>query len=191
VYNRTVVSNTTVGFHALFSTPRAIITPQPALPHSVGTRPELVTRPTVLVPCFRTPPVAAIPRLVLERCSPTQPASRTRPLVGKHFSQTRPDSTTRPMVFPRSPETTTGNHNTANGDEALGSNTTGNFNTTDGAHSLENNTIGSVFGQSSFEGTAVFINSTGKLGTITSSWRFKKRLSRWQRPAKDSLRSNQ
>ena len=77
------------------------------------------------------------------------------------------------MVFPRSPETTTGNHNTANGDEAVGSNTTGNFNTTDGAHSLENNTIGSVFGQSSFEGTAVFINSTGKLGTITSSWRFK------------------
>ena len=47
------------------------------------------------------------------------------------------------MVFPRSPETTTGNHNTANGDEALGSNTTGNFNTTDGAHSLENNTTGS------------------------------------------------
>ena len=97
--------NTAIGFHALFSTPGAIITPQPALPHSVGTRPELVTRPTVLVPCFRTPPVAAIPRLVLERCSPTQPASRTRPLVGKHFSQTRPDSTTRPMVFPRSPET--------------------------------------------------------------------------------------
>ena len=91
-----------------------------------------------------------------------------------------------------------GKHNTANGDEALGSNTTGNFNTTDGAHSLENNTtgsgntannvicigieganvsnscfIGSVFGQTSFEETAVFINSTGKLGTITSSWRFK------------------
>ena len=44
MYNRTVVSNTTVGFHALFSTPGAIITPQPALPHSVATRP--VTRNT-------------------------------------------------------------------------------------------------------------------------------------------------
>ena len=94
---------------------------------------------------------------------------------------------------------TTGNHNTANGDEALGSNTTGNFNTTDGAHSLENNVttannvicigigvnganisnscfIGSVFGQTSSGGTAVFINSSGKLGTITSSRRFKKEI---------------
>jgi len=36
--------------------------------------------------------------------------------------------------------------------------------------------IGSVFGQTSFEGTPVFINSTGKLGTITSSWRFKEEI---------------
>jgi hypothetical protein len=107
---------------------------------------------------------------------------------------------------------TTGNHNTANGDEALGSNTIGNFNTTDGAHSLENNAtgsgntalgfgagdnvttannvicigsgveganvsnscyIGSVFGQPPPGGTAVFINSSGKLGTMISSRRFK------------------
>jgi Chaperone of endosialidase len=101
---------------------------------------------------------------------------------------------------------TVGNHNTANGDEALGSNTTGSFNTTDGAHSLENNTTGigntalgfgagdnvttannvicigagvegaNVFGQTSSGGTAVFINSTGKLGTIVSSRRFKEEI---------------
>ena len=33
--------------------------------------------------------------------------------------------------------------------------------------------IGQIFGQTSSAGTAVFINSTGKLGTATSSRRFK------------------
>src|SRR6476661_4021312 len=93
---------------------------------------------------------------------------------------------------------TTGNHNTANGDEALGNNTTGSGNTALGFGAGDNVTtannvicigvganganvsnscfIGSVFGQTSSGGTAVFINSTGKLGTITSSRRFKEEI---------------
>jgi hypothetical protein len=89
----------------------------------------------------------------------------------------------------------TGNDNTAVGDDALLGNTTGNNNVALGAGaglavSTANNVIcigtlvqgenvsngcyiGSVFGQTSAEGTAVFINSNGKLGTMTSSQRFK------------------
>ncbi len=95
---------------------------------------------------------------------------------------------------------TTGNHNTADGDEALTGNTTGNFNTTCGAHSLIHNTtgsgntvlgfdtgnsittanngcfIGNIFGATSTAGIAVFINSSGQLGTVTSSRRFKEEI---------------
>jgi len=94
---------------------------------------------------------------------------------------------------------TFGNH-TGNGDTALGSlalesNTTGNNNTAlgyqaGGSISTADNVIcigafvsgtnvsnscyiGSIFGQTSSGGSAVFINSTGKLGTSTSSQRFK------------------
>ncbi len=76
--------------------------------------------------------------------------------------------------------TTTGQHNTATGDEALGSNTTGSFNTADGGHALENNTgtgnTANVFNRTSAVGAAVFVNSSGKLGTITSSRRFKEEI---------------
>jgi Chaperone of endosialidase len=90
---------------------------------------------------------------------------------------------------------TTGNTNMAIGNSALNSNTTGSDNTVIGFNSgfavttansvicigarvagaNVSNTcyIGSIFGQTSSAGTAVFINSDGKLGTTTSSKRFK------------------
>jgi len=90
---------------------------------------------------------------------------------------------------------TTGLRNTAVGSKALFSNTTGNFNIAVGLSAGVNVTtannvicigaqllgenvsnscyIGSIFGQTSADGTAVFINSNGKLGTATSSRRFK------------------
>src|SRR6478672_8631724 len=90
---------------------------------------------------------------------------------------------------------TTGVGNTANGDGALNSNTTGSGNTAvgDGAGAAatgnnnvyigpgmngvagENNAcyIASIFGQTSANGIPVLINSNSKLGTATSSVRFK------------------
>jgi hypothetical protein len=90
---------------------------------------------------------------------------------------------------------TTGHDNTAIGDDALLGNLTGNNNVALGAGaglavSTANNVIcigqliqgeninnscyiGSIFGQTASDGTAVFINSDGKLGTATSSKRFK------------------
>jgi hypothetical protein len=92
---------------------------------------------------------------------------------------------------------TTGTANTASGEGTLSSNTTGNNNVALGFHAGENQTtgsnnvyigaglvgiagesnacyIGSIFGQTSGGGAAVLINATGKLGTTTSSKRFKK-----------------
>jgi hypothetical protein len=88
---------------------------------------------------------------------------------------------------------TTGTYNTVNNFAALLNNTTGNNNTalgvfaggnvttannvicigTDGANVSNSCYIGSIFGQTSSGGTAVFINSAGKLGTTASSRRFK------------------
>jgi trimeric autotransporter adhesin len=87
---------------------------------------------------------------------------------------------------------TTGSSNTANGAGAL-NNSTGNLNTalgvgaglnvttasnviaigTDGQNVSDSCFIGNIFGATSSGGTAVFINSAGKLGTTTSSRRFK------------------
>jgi len=89
---------------------------------------------------------------------------------------------------------TTGSFNTANGVDALVNNTTGSENTalgvsaganvttannviaigTDGANVSDSCFIGNIFGATASSGTAVFINSSGQLGTVTSSWRFKK-----------------
>jgi hypothetical protein len=93
---------------------------------------------------------------------------------------------------------TTGNNNTAIGEDALNSNTTGNGNTVAGFNSgfavtTANNVIcigagipganadnscfiGSIFGATSSGGTAVFIDSNNKLGTSTSSKRFKEEI---------------
>ena len=90
---------------------------------------------------------------------------------------------------------TTGNFNTTNGAHSLENNTTGIDNTAFGFGAGDNVTtanniicigagvvdanvsnscfIGSVFGRTSSGGTAVFINPNGKLGTATSSRRFK------------------
>jgi hypothetical protein len=90
---------------------------------------------------------------------------------------------------------TTGNFNTTVGAHSLENNTTGSANTALGFGAGDNVTtasnvicigsgvvganasnscfIGSVFGRTSSGGTAVFIDSSGKLGTITSSRRFK------------------
>jgi hypothetical protein len=92
-------------------------------------------------------------------------------------------------------DNTTGLENTAIGFQALSSNTTGRRNTVlgvDAGHAVTtasnviciganlgganiNNTcyIGSIFGQTSSGGSAVLINANGKLGTVTSSRRFK------------------
>jgi hypothetical protein len=92
---------------------------------------------------------------------------------------------------------TTGAHNTANGFETLSSNTTGSdnvalgflagFNQTVGNNNIyigsnilgvagENNScyIASIFGQTSADGIPVLVNSDHKLGTATSSARFKR-----------------
>ena len=91
---------------------------------------------------------------------------------------------------------TTGNSNTAIGKEALNKNLTGSnnvavgdsagYNQSTGSNNIyigagmvgvagENDTcyIGKIWGQTSSGGAAVFINSAGKLGTTTSSRRFK------------------
>ena len=93
---------------------------------------------------------------------------------------------------------TTGNFNTTDGAHSLENNSTGSANTALGFGAGNNVTtagnvicigsgvvganvsnscfIGSVFGQTSSAGAAVFINSSGKLGTITSSRRFKEEI---------------
>jgi hypothetical protein len=88
---------------------------------------------------------------------------------------------------------TTGNSNTANGDSALVNNTSGSGNTALGSGAGSNVTtadavicignagqndsascyIGQIFDRFSSGGTAVFINSDGRLGTTISSRRFK------------------
>jgi Chaperone of endosialidase len=90
-------------------------------------------------------------------------------------------------------QNTTGNFNTAVGEGALTANATGINNTavgvfagagvatasnvicigTAGADVSDSCFIGEIFGQSSPSGTAVFVNSDGKLGTTVSSRRFK------------------
>ncbi len=72
----------------------------------------------------------------------------------------------------------TGNDNTALGENAGGSVTTASNVIIIGAGVLGTNTdnscfIGNIFSQSSPSGTAVFVNSDGKLGTTVSSRRFK------------------
>jgi hypothetical protein len=91
-----------------------------------------------------------------------------------------------------------GNFNTADGAHTLAGNTTGSLNTALGFGAGDNVTtangvicigagvvganvsnscfIGSVFGQTSPGGVAVFIDSSGKLGTSTSSRRFKEEI---------------
>jgi hypothetical protein len=98
---------------------------------------------------------------------------------------------------------TTGSNNTANGIGALVNNTTGSNNTAlgrlagaavatadnvicIGASVLGANVsnscyIGQIFGATSSGGTAVFINSDGKLGTATSSRRFKEEIKPMER----------
>jgi hypothetical protein len=93
---------------------------------------------------------------------------------------------------------TTGNNNTAIGEAALNSNTTGSGNTVVGFNSgfavtTANNVIcigasvaganvndscyiGSIFGATASGGTAVFIDSNNKLGTVVSSKRFKEEI---------------
>src|SRR5207248_675907 len=88
---------------------------------------------------------------------------------------------------------TTGSFNAAIGENALPNNTTGTNNTGVGFGAANNVTtannvicigaagadvdnscyIGNIFNQSSPSGTAVFVNSAGKLGTTVSSRRFK------------------
>jgi hypothetical protein len=90
---------------------------------------------------------------------------------------------------------TIGNSNTAVGTAAL-NNTTGSNNTafgvgagtnvttannviaigTDGGNVNDSCFIGNIFGATASSGTAVFINSSGQLGTVTSSRRFKKEI---------------
>jgi Chaperone of endosialidase len=94
---------------------------------------------------------------------------------------------------------TTGNANTATGDAALLNNTTGSDNVALGFNAGESQTTGSnnvyigaglvgvagesnacyirsIFGQTSGGGAPVLINATGKLGTTTSSKRFKEEI---------------
>jgi trimeric autotransporter adhesin len=102
-----------------------------------------------------------------------------------------------------------GNGSTAIGTYALHNNTTGHENTAVGDHAGSgittahhvicigadvsglnvNNScyIGSIFGQASFGGAGVFINSSGKLGTVTSSRRFKEKIKPMERASERLL----
>jgi hypothetical protein len=93
---------------------------------------------------------------------------------------------------------TSGSQNTATGQQALSNNTTGSDNIALGFHAGGNVTtatnviciganlagnnvddscfIGNIFGATSSGGTAVFVNSNGRLGTLTSSRRFKEEI---------------
>jgi trimeric autotransporter adhesin len=79
-------------------------------------------------------------------------------------------------------QNTTGNSNTAVGSLAGFNQTTGSNNVYIGANTVgvagENNAcyIASIYGQTSPGGTQVFINSDSKLGTMTSSKRFKEKI---------------
>ena len=105
---------------------------------------------------------------------------------------------------------TAGDSNTVIGVDALAANTTGSGNIALGfgaggnittasnvicIAALGNNVddscfIGNIFGATSSGGTAVFINSNGRLGTATSSRRFKEEIKPMEEPAKRSSRSN-
>jgi Chaperone of endosialidase len=96
---------------------------------------------------------------------------------------------------------TTGSRNTAMGNRALFNNTTGSDNIalgfsagssvttadnvicigTDGTDVNNSCFIGNIFGATSAGGSAVFINSNGKLGTATSSQRFKEEIKPMER----------
>jgi hypothetical protein len=96
---------------------------------------------------------------------------------------------------------TTGSRNTAMGSRALFNNTTGSNNIalgssagssvttadnvicigTDGTDVNNSCFIGNIFGATSAGGSAVFINSNGKLGTVTSSRRFKEKIKPMER----------
>ena len=96
---------------------------------------------------------------------------------------------------------TTGNFNTTDGAHSLENNTTGSGNAALGFGAGDNVTtannviaigspgenvshscyIGEIFGSTSSGGTAVFINSAGKLGTTTSSRRFKEEIKPMER----------
>ena len=203
MYNRTVVSNTTVGFHALFSTP-------------VGNN-NTATRLAALG--SNTTGTGNTGNGFGALLQDTTGSSNTAVGFGALFANTtgfQNAATGWKALFAN----TTGFHNTADGFSALSRNTTGNITrpmvtrrlvaiqlaistprmalirwkttppaaapqritlSVSGSGSKGTNVsnscfIGSVFGQTSFEGTAVFINSTGKLGTITSSWRFKEEI---------------
>ena len=91
---------------------------------------------------------------------------------------------------------TTGSGNTANGTLALSNNTTGSDNIALGRNAgsgvittsnvivigtegndVDNSCyIGNIFGATSSNGVGVFVNSNGRLGTVTSSRRFKERI---------------
>ena len=96
---------------------------------------------------------------------------------------------------------TTGARNTATGGDALGNNTSGQNNIALGARAGINVTtasnviaigipgndvndscyIGNIFGATSSGGTAVFVNIDGRLGTMTSSLRFKEEIKPMER----------
>jgi hypothetical protein len=96
---------------------------------------------------------------------------------------------------------THGSNNTAMGRNALGGSATGNFNIGLGSNAGVNVTsasnvicigadgnnidnacyIGQIFGATSSGGTAVFVNSNGRLGTVTSSRRFKEEIKPMER----------
>jgi len=98
-------------------------------------------------------------------------------------------------------DTTIGDFNTAIGDNALSFNTTGSRNIALGAQAGNTVTtasnvicigaggqnvsnscyIGQIFGVTSFGGSAVFIDATGRLGTATSSRRFKEEIKPMER----------
>ena len=99
------------------------------------------------------------------------------------------------MGFDALPNNTTGVTNTAMGFNAGFNVTTANniivIGTNVGGQNVDHSCfIGEIFGETSSSGTAVFINSEGRLGTATSSRRFKDDIKPMERRAKRSLRLN-
>ena len=159
--NTTGLHNTATGYKRSSSTPRAPTTRPTALERSIPISRAATTRPTALV------------------------HSLTTPRGSKYGCWFLRASVQHPAV--------TGSHNTAVGAAALASNRTGSNNTALGYGAGDNVTtasnvicigadgnnvndscyISNIFGSTSSNGVAVFVNSNGRLGTMTSSKRFK------------------
>ena len=187
--------NTAEGQNALFNLTTGLVTPQLVGFRSSATPTAASTLVSARERLYSTSRTKTQPAGVAALSQNTSGSFNTANGALALSNNTAGDST-RPPELKRSYLNTTGNSNTAIGIDALPNNTSGGGNIALGAHAggvvtTANNVIciglpgqnvsnscfiGHIFGATSSGGTTVFINSDGKLGTITSSRRFKEEI---------------